>query len=133
MRYTIQPFIGVGEVKFGKDRNKIREFLGMKYEAKNDIDYYLEDDIILQYNENNELIFIELIATSDVIFSSHNLSMMKYENIRTIFDAISENIDEEDNFGVNYLDLGFGVSINIENKLIKTTSIFIKGYWDDFE
>jgi hypothetical protein len=112
MRYTIQPFIGVGEVKFGKDRNKIREFLGMKYEAKNDIDYYLEDDIILQYNENNELIFIELIATSDVIFSSHNLSMMKYENIRTIFDAISENIDEEENFGVNYL----GSTEKVKNK-----------------
>jgi hypothetical protein len=128
--YELLPFKGLSDLLFGTSRSEIRQKIDAEFSENGEIDFYVKLGVFFEF-ENDKCCFIEILSSNSVIYQSHNLTSMFYSDLRKIFDMKSNNIDDEKGFGVNYIDLGFGVSVDDSDNFVKTVSLFKKGYWED--
>lgn len=134
---TIIPFIGVGEIKFGTPRAELRKQLKSNYKefkrnefSENTTDFYEKESFFVEYDKDNCCEAIELSVTDiDLIFANKNLFSFTYDTLVGYFTGISLNYSEDD-FGINFFDLGFGASKSMNNDKIETVIVFSKNYWD---
>ena len=146
-QYIITPLISVGRIKFGMERNKVREILGEyseyrnRQEDNNTADCF--DTCQVFYNENNGVEFIMFHALDKIELQCRNeiLSKMSKDELISFLKGLDENIRfdddmerfESNSFGIAcYVtqDIQFDENGNeIEFDKVETISFAIKNYW----
>lgn len=126
-------FIGLGIIKFGLSRNAIRDILNEPFRefkrnefAENTTDYYPSSMVFIEYDIDNNCNAIEIHKGADFIFNGTNIFSLSYKELLEVNKKTSANFEEDDS-GITFHDLGFGVSIH-DNE-IETVVLFSKDYW----
>lgn len=132
----IEPFVGVGNVKFGISREQVRCILGSSYfEFKrnefsiNTTGHYQGLGAFIEYDADGACEAVEFSNNALVVFVNNELFAFKYSELIDYFSGISDNYHEDD-FGCTFYDLGIGASKNGEEDSIQTIIAFCKNYWD---
>jgi len=136
MENKFTPFIGIEYIKFGSDRSDVNISINSDSEvftrneiAENSTDYYKDLGFFVEYDSNNKCEAIEFTKDSGLLYEGRNLFDLSYSKLRTIYDSISNEMEEEDKLGCTYHDLGFAVSKSTEDDNIESVLIFSKNYW----
>ena len=134
MNNIFYPFIGSAQIEFGFSRKKVQEILGSNFKefkrnvyAENTLDYYIELNMFIEYDKSNLCNAIEFSAPNNLMYNNQNLFDLTYLNLIAQFKNKSKKFSQ-DEFGITFYDLGFGVFI-IELDKIETINIFSKDYW----
>lgn len=130
------PFEGIDNVRFGMDRLTVRKNINKPYKvftrnefASNTTDYFDDLGMFIEYDDNDLCEAIEFADSGSVFYGEMNLFDMGYRELRRHFDPSSSN-KEEDDAGVIYHDLGFGVSRSSDpDNAISTVILFSENYW----
>lgn len=129
------PFQGTYQVHFGMSRTLVHEALGSDYTvikrnqfAENSSDYYERLGLFIEYNIEGLCEAIEFTDSSNLYFEDQNLLDMSYSELRDKYDSLSTKIEEEE-VGVTYHDLGFGLTKVFGSNSIESMIIFSKEYW----
>lgn len=136
MKYLYKPFIGIQDVSFGMQREAIRNILKSEYKefmrndySDNSSDYYEKLGFFVEYSDKNICEAIEFTNKSNLIYNEEDLFSIGYVNLRNKYDKLSSKIEEEDEIGVTYHDLGFGVTCKFGADKIESIIIFSDSYW----
>ena len=136
MKNVLSPFVGVDNISFGSERNKLREIIESDYKiikrneyAENTSDYYEELGFFVEYSKDNICEAIEYTNTSNLFYDGQNLFALKFSALQNKYDSLSSNIELEDEIGVTYHDLGFGVSCEFGTDNIESIIVFSSSYW----
>lgn len=133
MTWKIKPFVGVGTLVFGQQRDSVRDILGEKYHSfkktvdENETDAYAALGLHLYYDNDNCLQYIEAFQPADIEFSGISLLARP---IAKVFIELQEcGCDgAEDDIGVVYASLGFGLVVS--DGVVDGVGVFRKGYYD---
>ncbi len=138
MKNIFQPFLGTSDISFGMTRSDIRKALGnecttfLRNEfADNTSDYYEKWGLFIEYNQNDTCNAIEITSQGNLFWKGENLLELGFSRLREKFDPQSRNFEEEEEIGVTYFDLGFGVTHTYNSNDLDSIIIFEKGYWED--
>lgn len=136
MKNEFTAFKGVNEVLFGTSRVHVHEILGSNFTevtrnqfAANSSDYYEYLGFFIEYNATDLCEAIEFIESSNLYFKDENLLSMSYSELRSKYDNLSSNIEEEEEVGVTYQVLGFGFNKVFGSNDIESIIVFSKEYW----
>lgn len=128
-------FQGLGDIKFGMDRDSIRSLLGKGYESFSragneilEIDSYDSLGLQLNYDDNDKLEFIETILPSNPIYNGITFLGRKPDDV--YHEITSKGYSAiKDDVGYDFPDLGFGIYVREDT--VEAVSIYRKGYYDD--
>ena len=136
MKNILRPFEGVDNISFGTERYKLRKIIEGDYKvikrneyAENTSDYYEELGFFVEYSKENICEAIEYINTSSLFYNEQNLFVLKFSVLKNKYKSLSSNIELEDEIGVTYHDLGFGVSCEFGTDNIESIIVFSSNYW----
>jgi hypothetical protein len=130
----IKPFIGIGNIVFGKNRQTLRENLGSDFTSfkkasfsVNETDAYDSIGIYLHYDGNDCLNFFELFQP--FIVSYRGISFFDYSET-TLIQLLNDNgVNLNPNsVGYDAPDFGFGIYVN-ESK-IDGVCVYKKNYYN---
>jgi hypothetical protein len=132
---NIIVFQGLGDIRFGMNRDDIRSLLGEEYttfsRAGNvvpEIDSYDNIGLQLNYDENDKLEFIEAFLPANPIYD--NITFLGRQPDAVHQDMISKGMTAiQDDVGYDFPDLGFGIYVREDT--VEAVSIYRKGYYDD--
>lgn len=132
---SIIKFEGLGDIRFGMNRNDIRVLLQKKYKtfsrAGNDVPEIDSYDILglqLNYDDKDKLEFIEAVHPSNPMYDGVTFLSRQAESIQK--EMANKGVETiQDDVGYDFPDLGFGIYVR-EDK-IEAVSIYRKGYYDD--
>lgn len=137
MEYTFYPFKGIDLISFGDHREKIRETLNGGFEeikrnefAENTSDYYPELGFFVEYDQGQSCEAIEFTGAVQLRIDGKLIFSMSYSEVRNRFDPRSNQIEEEEGFGITYHDLGFGVTCEYGTDRIESVMFFSREYWN---
>lgn len=75
-----KPFIGVNNLKFGKDRESLRAIFNFKQKeflrnefAENTTDFFVEEEFFLEFDKGNKLQAIEFTEDSELWLDEINI------------------------------------------------------------
>lgn len=129
------PFEGIEGISFGMSRDEIRAAINEEYTvfrrnqfSVNSLDYYSDRGLFILYDENNRCNAIEFANTANLFFEGKDLFAFNYSELRNHFDGLSLQKEEEEEIGITYHDLGFGVNQVFGVDQIESIIIFQKGY-----
>ena len=136
MENTFKPFKGINTISFNDERQKIREKINLEYKeikrnefAENTSDYYEQLGFFVGYSNENLCDAIEFTNESNLYYNGENLLSLTYSSLRNTYDKNSSNKEEEEEVGVTYYDLGFGLTKEFETDKIESIIIFSENYW----
>ncbi len=136
MKNTLRPFEGVNNFSFGTERNDLRiaiqeDYVTIKRNeyAENTSDYYEELGFLIEYSKDNVCEAFEFTNTSNLYYNEQNLFELKFSVLKNKYGRLSSNIELEDEIGVTYHDLGFGVSCEYGTDVIESILVFSSNYW----
>lgn len=132
---TIKPFIGLGDLRFGMEREEVRLLLGNIYKAFSredrislDVDYYVNTGLQLNYDANDELEFIEALIPANPCY--RGLSFIGRSSEDAIRDIVGMGFFvTSDDVGYFFYELGF--AFYAPHEKVEAISIFRKGYYDE--
>jgi len=149
-KFDIIPLISVGEIKFGMERDKVREILGTFKEYKNRKEDNNTADCFelcqVFYDDNNcaEFIMFHNLDNVELVYKNNVLSKMEKSDIILFFSNLDENLLVED-YGQGIISIEsnvYGIAcyfvkdIILENDgtekeidKIETISVAVKNYW----
>jgi hypothetical protein len=94
----LKQFEGVGNILFGSKRTHLREIVEGTYKvikrgeyAESTSDYYEELGFFIEYTKNNICEAIEFTSSSSLIYEGQDLFLLKYLELRRVFDERSTN------------------------------------------
>jgi hypothetical protein len=132
----IKPFIGIGDIVFGKSRRTIRDNLGSDFTSfkktsfsVNETDAYDSIGIYLYYDENDCLNFFELFPPFLVTFKGVSF----FEHLETTLIQLLKDNDVNltpNSVGYDAPDFGFRIYIN-EGK-IDGVCVYKKNYYKNW-
>jgi len=129
----IKPFIGIGEVEFGKPRHTIRGHLGSEFtsfkktpSSLSETDAYDNLGIYLFYDENDCLDFCELYPPFIVTFMGISFFEQSGNLLENVFKEKGINL-MANSVGYDAPDFGFGIYVN-EGK-VRGVYIYKKDYY----
>lgn len=145
MTYTITPFVGVGELQFGMDRNHINRHILQGYHfdsqenenvvtAEKSTNDFFEQGIALGYmNSDFRLKYILFIGQS-VYFHGRDLSEMNYAECLAYLSAFDKAIEVEEYVGFTSYQLGIAIyapnATEDPKTHIECITIAEKGYFE---
>lgn len=136
MKNILRPFEGVDNISFGLKRNKLRTIIEGEYRvikrneyADNSSDYYEELGFFIEYSKDDICEAIEYTNTSSLYYNGINLFALKFSELQNKYQSLSSSIELEDEVGVTYHDLGFGVSFEFGTDNIESIIVFSNDYW----
>jgi hypothetical protein len=146
-QFIIEPLHSVGDIKFGMERSKVREFLGSYAEYKNNQEDNNTADCFdvchVFYDESNRVEFVMFHALDNVELKWGNrlLNRMTKDELLEYFSEIDANLTvepdgesiESNKFGIAcyfVTDICFDEEDNEEEfEKLETISVAIENYW----
>ncbi len=134
---SFKPFIGVGIILFGDEREVVRHKINSECTTykeneftENTTDYFPKTGVFIEYDINNRCNALIFNQGTSLNSEGTDLMKFKYSELRGIYDGRSSIKEVEEEIGITYLDLGFGVNKIFGKDEIQTLIVFSKNYWD---
>ncbi|TNH18176.1 hypothetical protein [Testudinibacter sp. TR-2022] len=122
MELLIKPFISVGNMKFGTNRNSINNMMNSEFKAVFEktlsgvefvTDHYNDDGLMLGYfTKDFKLSYVILNDPSEAIFEGEDLLIKTYSECWDFMKQFDSNIEEE---YVGFKSYKFGIAIYAPN------------------
>lgn len=139
MELLIEPYIGVGNIKFGFSKEEIHSILGNDYtESKSLIhpkkirNLYTKLGIHINYNENGKVEFVELLKPAEPIYNEKRLLKESFKFLCNWFKNLDQGIIIDDE-GLKSLKLGIGLYVPADEEYLKnvvqTVYLFEKDFY----
>ncbi|MDR2944531.1 MAG: hypothetical protein LBU81_05565 [Methanosarcinales archaeon] len=144
MKYIINPFISVGNLKFGTDRQSVNGYLNTKFKSVFEQttdgvnivnDHYDSEGLILGYFDKIfKLRYIILTDPCEVFFENKDLLEMNYRECLNFMKKYDKNVEEEEYVG--FTSYKYGISIYAEDAAenpdccIEAVTIGERGYFE---
>ncbi len=140
MKFTINPFVGAGPIKFGMTRDDVRFKLDSKFESfKRTPSSALPCDsfgilsLFVYYKLPGNVEAIEFSETADISFKSKSLLSLNFHELKSYLEQCDENILVESD-GLISNDLGISAYIpNLyegQSAQVESILVFEKGYYN---
>lgn len=131
MNFLLEPNVGTNFLKFGMQRHEIRDLIHAKpmtKEIEPENDFYENEGLILGYDRNQALEFIEIIRPSTVEFKNINFFSLNLSSCITEMKKIG--------FVAPFADGGYNfeticMSLYCPQDKLESVSLYKKGYYDD--
>lgn len=131
--WEILPFKSIGILHFGQSRSEVRELLGKGFESFHRgqestlTDYYIELGLLLYYDQDNQLEFVEVVRPCNVIFNE--ISLLGNDIQAVLNNLLAQGYEPmRDETGFKYERLGFWLYTPYD--IIEAVSVFPKGYYE---
>lgn len=131
-KIEIETYNKVGNIKFGSDREIVRQENGNFTEfrksrfSKNSTDDFSSFHVF--YTENNKVEAVEFFKESNLYFHGIQLFSQSYANLKAKLNGLDSNIIE-DTSSIIYKTLGFSI-YSPDQEEIESILVFEKGYYD---
>jgi hypothetical protein len=115
---------------FGKNRSDIRSILDLPYKTKisePENDFYEGCGLILGYDANDELEFIEVIPPSSAEYSGLEFFTHTLDEVLSQMRDLGFSSEFEDG-GYNFEDIG--ITFYCPHKRLESVSLYREGYYD---
>lgn len=131
MNLLLEPNIGANSLKFGVQRNTIRDLVQTEPLTKinePENDFYEKEGLILGYDENDELEYIEIIKPSTVEFQNINFFSL---NLSSCISEMKKNgfVAPFDDGGYNFESVG--MTFYCPQDTLESVSLYKSGYYND--
>jgi hypothetical protein len=130
MKFQLNPHIGADPLMFGMSRDVVRAILSsselLTKSAEPENDFYIDEGLILGYDESDELEYIEFTLPSSVGFSNVNYFDDELSVILEKMNMIIPGVKFEDG-GYNYKPLGIAIYSPLGK--VESVSIYREGYY----
>ena len=133
MRLDLEPFVGALPLRFGASRRDVRDsvlagltFWGKPDEPEND--FYEKEGLILGYNEDDLLEFIEITRPSSCSLYGTDFLDMPIDSALLEMQGHGHSTSLED-ASYDYRDIGI-VFFCVDDRMA-SVSIYARGYYDD--
>ena len=127
----LRPFVGVNDIFFGSKRNVLREKIEGNYKeikrnefAENTTDFYEKLGFFIEYSKDNICEAMEFTSESNLFHNGQDLFLLEFPSLERKYNEQSLNIEVEDEIGVTYYDLGFGVACEYGTDKIESIIVF---------
>lgn len=135
--YTVKPFVGVGELRFGLPRDRFREILGSASSSFSrgehpaiHTDAFDAIGIQLSFDPEGCLEFVELYPPARVAYLGIALLGNGHSLLALTAELAARNlIGTKDDVGFDYPTAGFGLFTR-DNTTIEAVSVYPSGYYD---
>lgn len=144
MDFEIQPYVGVGHIRFGMQREKIHKIIDSKVKVCQKgpsnsvpISYFIDLGVQVFFDEKDSCEAVEFSLPSDPIFrKQHLLKRLSVEKLKLWFETTGANaILYDQGIGFTVPDFGIGIyteSYNyLKGKRPKAVLVYKEGYYDD--
>ncbi|HVX49832.1 MAG TPA: hypothetical protein VHB48_06730 [Chitinophagaceae bacterium] len=139
MNFHIIPYRSTGNIQLGFSKLEINKMLGsvftsITYDYSLDVaDNYKDLGLQLDYDEFKNCTTIHIEAPSNAIYENHNLHLMLYSEILSLFSVKEKNAYIDDN-NILFIDVGIAFSFgdDKEKKCPAIVTIFKEGLFDEF-
>ncbi len=132
MRFQLRSHVGADPLLFGMSRAGVRailtgsDLLTKSTEPEND--FYPREGLILGYDENDELEYIEFTPPASVSYSDVEFFKDEFSVVLKKMDKKVPGINFEDG-GYNFESLGIAIYSPIGK--VESVSLYRTGYYDD--
>lgn len=135
--YTIKPYQGFDDIKFGYTSTEIQEYMGIKPSKFKKSPYDINEtdsykDLFVYYDAENKCEAIEFNNNSNLIFRNISFFGEKYVDVEKKFKQLDSKI-EIDEVGFNSFKYGIGVYVpnkDEDEAKIESVIIYKKGYYN---
>lgn len=135
--YSIKPFVGVGELRFGLPRDSFRALLGSASSSFSraelpavETDAFDVVGIQLSFDPKGRLEFVELYAPARVHYRGVALLGNEYSLQDVAAELAAHGLSgRKDDVGFDYPTAGFGLFTR-DNTTIEAVSVYPSGYYD---
>lgn len=139
MNYDIEPYVGVGPIKFGMPREAVRQALGVEPRifkktplSEMPADAYDEWGIHVHYDPPGVCCAVELAAPAAPTFRGQNLLGRSFGELQEMFRRMDQDL-ETDASGLTSRKLGVGLYAPFAEESpgepIESVIVFEKGYF----
>ncbi len=131
MNFLLEPNVGANLLKFGMQRHEIRSLVKTKpmtKEIEPENDFYENEGLILGYDANENLEFIEIIRPSTVEFNNINFFSLNLSSCISEMKKIGFVAPFEDG-GYNFEAIA--MTFYCPQDKLESVSLYKKGYYDD--
>lgn len=142
MKFDIQPYVGVGYIKFGMTPDEIKNVMGEKLSSfkRSKEDFFETEefnfmgrDFFITYDKEKKLDSIEFSLPSEVYLFGNNLYGKKFSEIRHLLESIDSGIDD-DGYSITSYKFGIGVycpeADEGDDVFPESLIVFKKGYYN---
>ena len=132
--WQIQPFVGVGPLRFGTTRQIVRQQVGPKFSSFHKVrgsvltDSYDQIGVHLYYDADDLLEFVEAFSRCQVAYKDVRPLGENVDTIVAVLRQMGHEAREYD-AGYHFPDAGFSVYVEHEDS-IESVGVFRKGYLD---
>ncbi|MCF6252057.1 MAG: hypothetical protein L3J75_12415 [Methylococcaceae bacterium] len=131
MHFLLEPNVGANNLKFSVQRNTIRNLIETKPLTKinePENDFYEKEGLILGYDENDELEYIEIIRPSTAEFQKINFFSI---NLSSCVNEMKKSgfVAPFDDGGYNFESIG--LTFYCPQDILESVSLYRSGYFDD--
>lgn len=144
MDLGIQPYVGVGQIKFGMERDEIHEIIDSQVKifqkgpfSRVPTSHFIGLGVQVFFDENDLCEAVELSLPSEPIFRKKNLlKRLSIEKLKFWFESIGANTILDDQ-GTGFTVPDFGIGFYTESydylkaKRPRTVIVYKHGYYDD--
>ena len=130
----IEPFIAVGPIRFGQNRNDVISFLLEKpdffnrgYPLNHNADLFINSKIIVEYLPNETVGLIEIIEPIEIKFLNKKIIVTNYENLLGIFKTFDPSLEEDTD---GFISKKYGLGVYKEGINIDSFYVMSKIYFD---
>lgn len=131
--WEIAPFKSIGILHFGQSRREVRELLGEGFKSFHRgqeptlTDFYTELGLLLYYDKDDRLEFVEVVRPCNVIFNG--ISLLENDLQAVLTNLLAQGYEPmRDETGFKYESLGFWLYTPFH--VIEAVSVFPKGYYE---
>ncbi|MFD9218632.1 hypothetical protein ACFWDI_01045 [Streptomyces sp. NPDC060064] len=138
MAFSINPHTGLDGIEFGESQEDLRSRLGNPKSFKRNpstetvTDHFVELGLLLSYNSEGRLEFIEVTPAAEVTFNGVGLIGRPLNEVVTEL-ASHGAYGESDSFGAEFTQSGFSLfAPNVdadETAIVEGVSVFPRGYY----
>lgn len=138
MKFSIEPYVGVGKIKLGMNQEDIHEVLNeepSRFKKFQDDEYETEayENFYVYYKKNGTCEAIEFFSPANVMLNGINLLELPFKDIEKYFLKIDENVVIEET-GLTSYKYGVGIyaPYALDEPLEKAEGVIVfeKGYYE---
>ncbi len=133
MKLILQPNIGAEPFLFGEQRSYIRGLISAQPKTKSfepENDFYKDEGIILGYDSNDQLEFIDVSDKCIVEFQGVQFFSLQLQDCLDQMRQLGYSAPY-DAVGAGYDFSSIGLGLYCEERVIKGVSIYALGYYDE--
>lgn len=141
MKFTIEPFVGVGPVRFGSTRAQVRATLAVPVESllRNDDDAAETDvfeslGLYVEYDKDDRCVSVEMFSPADPVFRDKRLLAVPYAEIKVWIRTLDPGVEiDEGGLASNTLGIGMAADVGRNDKNSRGESViaFTRGYFEE--